>query len=85
MLLDLSAVSPADIPQIWHILAFFQAAIALISLITKANQVIAQMCRFTGFVSVLWRNVWEKTLLPKLVSDRAYFLCVSQDMVLYVL
>lgn len=54
VLLDLSAISPVDVPQPWHISAFFQAEIALIYLMTKANHVIAQICHFTSFGRFLW-------------------------------
>lgn len=49
VLLDLSAISPVDVPQPWHILVFSPAKIALIYLMTKANHVIAQICHFTSF------------------------------------
>lgn len=84
MPLALSAISPVDVSQPWHILVFFQAAIALIYLMTKANHVRAQICHFTSFVRFLWWNLLEKTV-PKMWFQMAYFLLTFKDMIVYVL
>lgn len=62
---------------------FFQAAIALIYFMTKANHVRAQICHFTSFVRFLWWNLLEKAI-PKMWFRVAYFLLASKDRIVYV-